>query len=155
KTIVGRGGTGQGYLDADGRWVNRAELTAVDAEGTPIQPVESSYAAPVPLDREVSVDAYLSHAIRSLYGATPQGDSDAVNVIAKRLQAGTIFQFPYSFRGGLEADAGFLLADADGQWFIAIGSPTKPEFIGLQQWLVESPEDEAMEDLDAMDFDMI
>ncbi len=37
-TIIGRGGTGIGYLSADGLWCDKSELQPVDLSGVPIQP---------------------------------------------------------------------------------------------------------------------
>ena len=30
KTLIGKGGTGIGYVDADGNWIEKSNLTAVD-----------------------------------------------------------------------------------------------------------------------------
>ena len=64
-------------------------------------------------------------------------------------------QVPYSFRGGLEADAGFLLAGADGNIFLAVANPTKIEFVGLQQAAAAAEEEGEEEEADLLDFDMI
>ena len=81
---------------------------------------------------------------------------DDVSELADQLRQGTIFQFPYSFRGGLEADAGFLLMNDDGDIFLAVGNRTKLEMIGLQQVAaVVQEEGEEDEQTDLMDFDMI
>jgi hypothetical protein len=71
------------------------------------------------------------------------------------LEKGTIFQFPYSFRGGLEPDAGFLLLGADGTPFVAIGSATRLEMVGLQQSAGAAEEDEGGDDEDSIDFGMM
>jgi hypothetical protein len=72
------------------------------------------------------------------------------------LKKGTIYHFPYSFRGGLEADAGFLLLAADGTPFLAIGTPTKLEFVGFEEAAGISEESEsAGEEEESLDFSMM
>ena len=83
-----------------------------------------------------------------------QNDGSMRDLLAE-LRGGTIFKFPYSFRGGLEADAGFLLAGADGNVFLAVGSPTKIEFVGLQQAVGLAEEESGEDEADMLDFDMI
>ncbi len=48
-TLIGRGGTGLGWLDADGCWREKAELVPVDTDGNTIEPVPSSFSAPIKL----------------------------------------------------------------------------------------------------------
>ena len=60
----------------------------------------------------------------------------------------------YSYRGGLEPDAAFLLMGQDDQVFLAVGKPTKFRFVGLQQTAAMA-EDDSADDGDMMDFDMI
>jgi len=152
KTIVGSGGTAFTYLAPDGAWCDKSELKPVDLEGHAIQPVPSSFSAPVGLLETATVQEYLGHNVRSLY--LLRGTDDASALVAE-LRQGTIFKFPYSYRGGLEADAGFLLAGADGNVFLAVGSPTKIEFVGLQQAAPPAGEEGEEEEADLLDFDMI
>lgn len=153
RTVVGRGGTGLGYVDADGCWSDKSKLKPVDLDGHEIQPVASSFSAPIKLFETTGVDEYLSHNIRSVYQLETEDD---IGSLVDELQKGTIFSFPYSFRGGLEADAGFLLMGSDGNAFLAVGNPAKVEFIGLQQTAaVMDDEEEEADETDLMDFDMI
>lgn len=151
-TVVGRGGAALATLDADGRWCDKAQLKPVDVEGKEICPVASSYAAPIDCLQPCTVDEYLQHNIRLVYQLEAEGD---VAPLRDELTKGTIFKFPYSYRGGIEADAGFLLAGEDGNPFFAVGNPTKVEFIGLAQVAVAVDEDPETEEMDLMDFDMI
>ncbi len=151
RTVVGKGGTGLGYLDADGLWSEKAKLKPVDVDGNEIKPVASSYSAPIKLFETVEVDHYLSHNIRLVYQLVCDENLESLRT---ELQRGTIFSFPYSYRGGLEANAGFILLGEDGNIFLAVGDPTKVEFIGLQQVAVVE-EEAGGEETDLMDFDMI
>lgn len=147
QTIIASGGSAFAKLSQDGKWLEKTEIKPVDAEGNPITPVASSYAAPVPLAKTATVEEYLSHNIRSVYQVSSEAD---LSPLMAKLKEGVIFTFPYSFRGGLEADAGFLLLAADGTPFVAVGNPTKLEFISFDQPAAaeeEAPEGEG-EDLD-------
>jgi hypothetical protein len=151
KTLLGSGGAAITLLSPDGTWVDRKSLIPTDVTGKPIIPVPSSYSAPVPLTVTATIDEYLSHNIRAVYQVS--SDIDLSPLLAE-LKKGTIFHFPYSFRGGLEPDAGFLLLSSDGTPFLAIGSPTRLEFVGLEQVAALDDEPEA-EDDDSLDFNMM
>jgi hypothetical protein len=154
QTVVGRGGTAFGTVTVDGTWIEKSQLKPVDPAGQPIQPVASSFAAPVPLVEQVSPEEYLDCAVRAVY---LMETADDIGPLAEELAQGTIYRFPYSFRGGLEPDQGFLLANAEGKIFCAIGKPVKVEFIGLAQAaaVVEDEDAESEEEADAMDFSMM
>jgi hypothetical protein len=151
-TVVGRGGTGIGQLSADGLWCDKASLKPVDPEGKAIQPVPSSFGAPIRLFETGSVGDYLSHNVRLVYHLTSEDD---LGELLAELKKGTLFSFPYSYRGGLAADAGFLLLGEDDKVFMVVGTPTRVEFIGLQQLAVADEEEPDEEEEDSMDFDMI
>ncbi len=151
-TVVGRGGTGIGQLSADGLWCDKQGLKPVDPDGKEIKPVASSFSAPIRLFDTASADAYLNHNIRLVYHLTSEDD---VGDLRAELKKGTLFSFPYSYRGGLAADAGFLLMGEEDKIFLVVGSPTKLEFIGLQQLAVADEEEPDEEDEESMDFDMI
>lgn len=151
RTVVGRGGTGIAQLAPDGTWCDKGALRPVNVEGVEIQPVPSSFGAPIKLFETATVEEYLSHTIRLVYQLTC--DADLTDLKAE-LARGTIFKFPYSFRGGLEADAGFLLANEEGEIFLAVGNPTRIEFIGLAQ-VAAAEEEGEVDETDLMDFDMI
>jgi hypothetical protein len=152
RTVVARGGTGLGYLTVDGQWRDKGQLRPVDALGNGIEPVPSSFSAPTKLFDDATMDDLLGHNIRMAYLLSPEGE---VGELVNELSRGTIFTFPYSYRGGLEPDVGFLMLADDHSIFLLVGTPTKTSFIGLQSL---PPEEEAIEeenDSDAMDFDMI
>jgi hypothetical protein len=153
KSVIPSGGTALITLSADGNWIEKSTLVPTDNQGARITPVASSYAAPVPLEKTATIEDYLSHNIRSVYQVG--GETD-LGPLLDELKKGTIYQFPYSFRGGLEPDAAFLLLSADGTAFIAIGSPTRLEFVGFEQTAaITGDEDSDGEQEDSMDFGMM
>ena len=100
-----------------------------------------------------TIDEYLSHNIKGVYMLNPEGQTE--ELIAE-LKKGTIFTFKYSFRGGLEADAGFLIAGADGGIFFCVGQPTNIHFVGLEQASAPVDDDSSGDgDDDSMDFGMM
>lgn len=153
RSIISSGGTALVTLSPDGNWVEKKSLIPTDNQGQRIVPVASSFAAPVVLERTATIEEYLSHDIRSVYQISCEADFGG---LLAELKKGTIYKFPYSFRGGLEADTGFLLLAADGTPFLAIGSPTKLEFVGFEQTAaITGDEDASAEDDEAMDFGMM
>lgn len=152
RTVVAAGGTGVGTLDVDGRWREKSELKPIGPDGDALTPVPSSYSAPIKLFETVTADEFLRHNIRLLYRV--ESDSD-ISSLLDELRRDTIFSFPYSFRGGLEADAGFLLMGSDGHVFLTVGQPTQVNFIGLQQAAPVSDDEDGIDETDLMDFDMI
>ncbi len=152
QTVVGRGGTGMGYVSSGGEWCEKSELKPIDLDGNEITSVESSYSAPIKLFETASHNEYLGHNIRSIYRMTTE---DQIDELVEELDRGTIFSFPYSYRGGLEADAGFMLKSDEGNLFLAIGQPTKIEFISMQPSISVVDDTEEDNETDLMDFEMI
>jgi hypothetical protein len=152
RTVIGRGGTALAYLSADKEWCEKADLKPIDLEGKAITPVGSSFAAPIPLVHHASIDDYLDHKVRLVYHLTSEND---VSPLADELKRGTIFTFPYSYRGGLQADAGFLLAGEDGKVFFAVGTRAEMQFLSFQQAVAFTEDDSEEDETDLMDFDMM
>jgi hypothetical protein len=152
RTLVGRGSTALGWLDVDLNWCDKSQLKPVDLDGKEVVPVPSSFSAPIKLFETCSIDDYLQHNIRLVYAAESQDD---LSDLKAELDRGTIFTFAYSFRGGHEADSGFLLTNDAGEIMIAIGNPTNVNFIGLASPVVEVLNEEEDDDSEMMDFDMI
>jgi len=154
RTLIGRGGTGVGYLTADKKWSDRKSLQPVDLEGNEIKPVSSSFNASIPLTEKTTPDDYFEHNIRSVYHLTTE--SDAAELL-EELRAGVIYKFPFSYRGGIEPDAAFLIVGVDGNPFLALGQATAVDYVGLQQAAGTVEEEETAEDDDGdlMDFGMI
>ena len=150
QTIVASGGSSFASMSPDGAWLEKSQLKAVDPAGNEIKPVPSSYSGPVPVTKTATIDEFLAHNIRSVYAVTCQVDAAP---LMEKLKSGTIFTFPYSFRGGLEPDTAFLFLAADGTPFVAIGTPTKLDFVGFDQ--PASTEEELDAENEDLDFGMM
>ena len=111
----------------------------------------SSFAAPIELSDEATTERFLDHNIRLIYELD---SSELSPELATRLKDGAMFMFPYSYRGGLEADTGFLMTNSVGDTFFLVGDDCNTQFKGLQQATpVANFEDDDEDAL--MDFDMI
>ena len=162
RTVVGKGGTAMAYLDVDGNWCERNEIKPVNLEGEEMTPVPSSFSAPIELGKKVSSDEYLEHSIRLVYKmelgqAEDENPRPTYDQLCKQLKDGAIFSFPYSYRGGLTADAGFLLMNQNDEVFFVVGERSTVEMLSLQQSAAVASED-VESDASAeslMDFDMI
>ncbi len=156
RTLIGSGGTTFAYFDPDGHWCDKKALQAVDLENEPVNPVGSSFKAPIALTEEVTVEDYLSHNVRAVYTLeAPEGFSKK---LVKALEKGTIFHFPFSYRGGLDPDEGFLFQGQDGALWLALGKPTSIAMVGLSESGSAIPsEDEGSDDgeVDLMDFGLM
>ncbi len=151
RTMVGKGGIAMAYVSADREWCNKADLTPIDLDGEVMRPVPSTFNAPVVLDQTAGIQDYLDHDIRSVYLLTSE---DELGALRARLEAGAIFRFDFSYRGGLEADAAFLLTGSDGNVFMAIGRPATTTYVGLQEsaGMAAQADSEDDEDEDEDDF---
>ena len=153
-SIVGKGGTALCYLSTNGLWRDKAALKAVDVHGQVITPVKSTFDTAVMLEKKATIEDLLAHNVHLIYRLTPEGDDAALR---QELLGGTIFQFPFSYRGGLDASAGFLLLGSDGNIFLCVGVPTKLEFIGMKASAAVVPEAQAApaEEEDLLDFSLV
>lgn len=153
-SVVGKGGTSLAYISADGLWEQKGNLKPVDLQGHVITPVKSTFDTPVTLEAKASVDDYLAHNVHLVYQLTAQTEHPG---LLAELRKGTIFQFPFSYRGGLEASAGFLLLGSDGNVFLCVGSPTAIEFVGLSApaATAAAEEEASAEDDESLDFSLV
>jgi len=159
-SVVGKGGTGIAYLSPDGLWRKKADLRPVDRDGNLIPTAKSTFDTVVPLTDAVTIEDYLSHNVHLIYLLThepPEGmPAQPIAELLEYLRGGTIYRFPFSYRGGVSASIGFLLAGGDGNLFLCVGVPTTIEYVGLKATaaVVVDPGDDAVEE-DALDFSMV
>ena len=158
RTIIPMGGTASGYINTEGLWVTRDELIPIDRDGKEIAEVASSFAAPTPLSKEVDIDTFLDHPIRLAYQLDPQTEINAE--LRAKLKAGAIYQFPFSYRGGIYFDPAFIMQGEGETLWMLIGQTSDIEFVGFEQAAIcaaraeELGEDDSGE-TDAFDFDML
>src|SRR5262249_33319336 len=100
-----------------------------------------------------SVDYYLSHTIRLVYqlqAAPADGNGVKYDAFFTELELGTIFTFPFSYRGGDKADTGFVLLGADAGISLAVGVPCAIDYAALDApaAIVDEELEEEEEELD-------
>lgn len=147
-TLIPAGGKGAGYLSPEGRWRDKGALSPVDVEGNPLDEVPSTFKAPVTLAETASVDAFYEYNIRLVYALSGEGFPEA---LLRALSAGTIFTFPFSYRGGLLSDTAFLLQGVDSTCWLLVGKRNKVQYLDYQA-VVLPPEDEEDDDLLSFEF---
>ena len=159
RTLIPYGGTAFAYVNPDGEWVERGDLQPVDLDGEPLEELPSSFDAPTPVTEEVSVETFLDHSVRLIYRL--DGEAAIPAKMRKKLEGGAIFRIPFSYRGGVDPDVGFLLLGERGALWLLIAEENAIEFIGLEEAALcgrdrtddDTDEDEAEED--ALSFDML
>lgn len=161
-TLIGKGGTGLGWVDADGKWREKSELSPHNVDGDEVRPVPSSFSAPIKLFDTATEEDLLDHNIRLVYSLRFDGPSDSSGAasdladLQSELARGTIFKFPYSYRGGLEADVAFMLQNESAEIMLIVGNPTEVSFLAMQsKATVPDTDDVGDESADSVDFGMI
>lgn len=150
KTLIPAGGSALAYISPDGDWRDKKDLKPVDVDGNEIEPVTSTFKETTDLGESVSVEDFLSHNIRLVY-LLDVVEGEMPKQLLNDLKKGGIYKFPFSYRGGLEADAAFLIADAAGTPWMLVGKPTKIEFLGYEQTAAAVGADDDEEDEDGGD----
>lgn len=155
KTLIPYGGTAFGYVNDDGEWVERSELSPVDLSGEPLEVLPSSFDLTIELDNKVSTDEFLNHSMRLCY-TLGNDDGEFDDKLLSSLQDGDIYRFDFLYREGVSADPAFLIATDDSQVWMLVGRPSSIDFVGLDQaavcFGVNESEDE---ETDEFDFEML
>lgn len=158
KTLIPRGGTALGYVNTEGEWIKRNALQPVDLEGKEVLEVASSFDAPVTLSKAVPPETLLDHNVRLSYVLEP--DSDIPKALLKALNSGKLFQFGFSYRGGVSHDPAFVLADENQSLWMLVTSENDIQYVSLEQAAlcgtqIEEDEVEDDDEGDALDFGML
>ena len=140
RTLIPNGGTAMAHLSPTGEWVENDTLAAVDREGHPLAKLPSSFEGAIALEETVDEDHLLEHSIRLTYALA--GEAVGTGALAGALAEGTIFTFPFSWRGGFDTDPAFLLQSEEGGLWLLIGDPNTIRLVGLEQAAACGPEAE-------------
>lgn len=141
KTLIPAGGTALAYISPEGFWRDKTELKPVDLEGGEIDPVGSTFKSTTPLAEKATYEDYFSHNIRLTY-LLNAAEGEFPEALLQEMRDGAIYKFPFSYRGGLEADISFVFTDAEDNVWMAVGKPTKVHFIGPEETGAAAPETE-------------
>lgn len=150
--IIPKGGRALGTLDSKGNWVDKKNLTAVFPDGTPAPFFQSSFDAPIVLEKTVSIDEFLDHSIDTVYMLECGEVAD--NLIHQLKQTDRIYTFLFNYYAGYDPSHAFLI-ESKGNLFILAGYPCSFEFIGLDQPADADATEEEEEVSDELDFGMM
>lgn len=154
KTLIPYGGTAFGYVNDEGEWVERSELSPVDLSGEPLTLLPSSFDLTIELSDKIPIDDFLNHSMRLCYALG--GEEEIDPELLKSLTQGDIYRFDFLYREGVSADPAFILATDDAQVWMMVGRPSSIDFVGLDQaavsFVAEEDEDESA---DEFDFEML
>lgn len=155
KTLIPYGGTAFGYVNGDGLWVERSELSPVNLNGEDLETLPSSFDLTIALDKEASLDEFLDCSVRLCYSLGT--DNDIPSALVKALVSGTIYRFEFLYREGVTADPAFILATPDENLWMMVGNPSRIDFVGLDQAAVtfSGDTDEVDDEADEFDFEML
>lgn len=154
RTLLPSGGVALAYISPNGLWREKSDLKAVDLEGKDIQPVISTFKAPVTLDQTAAAEDLLDHNIRMSYLLTPEGEAaEFPPVLLAALAEGKMFTFPFSYRGGLTADTAFLLQGQDGSIWMLAGKKTNIQLVSFEQQAARADEADTEEDDESEEID--
>jgi hypothetical protein len=153
RTLIPSGGTALGHLTPTGTWVERGDLVAVNAQGNRINTVASSFDSPIELETKSGLERFLDHSIRSSYLLETVDEVPAP--LKTALDAGTIFKFDFSYRGGSNPDPAFLMKGLEDALWMLVGDSNEVTFVGFAQATALAPEDAAAEAGDDLDFEMM
>jgi hypothetical protein len=130
KTLIDRGGTALATVNEDGDSISRADLVPVDEEGEKIETVPSSFGQ-VNVLKQAKAEDYLSQLVKSVYLVEAEEGSDQ-KYLQDHVSEGLIYNFDFSYRGGVEYDNAFVLGNKTDA-FMIVGKPAELEFVRLNQ----------------------
>lgn len=122
KYVIPLGGTGNGIISAEGLWVERSELRAVDSDGNPAPLFASSFDTVNELSEKVSPQEFLDYAITDFYQLT-----EAPEALTKAVGS-RIYRFDYTYNDSYNPSPAFVLA-ADGTLFLLIAVLNRFEWL--------------------------
>lgn len=153
KTLIDKGGTALAVVNEKGDSIDRSELVAVTIDGDEIDRVESSFNAPNEL-KKAKLDDYLGLVVKSVYILDPPEDGD-LDYLKQHLDSKHIYSFPFSYRGGLEHDAAYIVGGDKDEAFMIIGKDGDLDYLKLNQASVLESNEEQEISADEISFDLL
>ena len=141
--------TAQGYFTDDGTWVPGKELVGLDAEGQPLDMIDSTLGVEQALEGPVDASNVLDLKVQSVYGLDASEIDDALKAA---LDKGDVFRFSFNYRADFQSEIAFLIANTEGEVFALIGQPAFPVWQDVRAILPAVVDDD--DDEDELDFEM-
>lgn len=145
--IIPSGGLKQGTVSADGRWLEKSELTAYSEDGTEVLPVlPSAFDAPIELNEKATVEQFLDNDWESVYQLDNADLAAAVG--------DDIYKFEFSYRGGTNHNDAYLVTTPAGLFLFAGDRQEFPLVSLAEETTIDDTEEAEEEAIDELDFSM-
>lgn len=145
--IIPSGGLKQGTVSADGRWIEKSELTAYSEDGTEVLPVlPSAFDAPIELKEKATVEQFLDNDWESVYQLDNADLAAAVG--------DDIYKFEFSYRGGTNHNDAYLVTTPAGLFLFAGDRQEFPLVSLAEETTIDDTEEAEEEVIDELDFSM-
>lgn len=145
--MIPGGATKLATVDEAGLIVKKSDLVAFDMEGKALESVPSSFEVPIELSVTATEERFLDHEWTSVYQLL---NDDLAAAVGER-----IFTFPFSYSGGTSQQEGFLMNCPAGLFLFA-GVPVDFAPVCLaEEAVIDELDEEAVEEIDELDFSMI
>lgn len=145
--IIPSGGLKQGTVSADGRWLEKSDLTAYSEDGTEVLPVfPSAFDAPIELKEKATVEQFLDNDWESVYQLDNADLAAAVG--------DDIYKFEFSYRGGTNHNDAYLVTTPAGLFLFAGDCQEFPLISLAEETTIDDTEEAEEEVIDELDFSM-
>ena len=144
--LIPASGYKQGTVDESGKWVDKADLIACDADGNPLATYASSFDAPIELSDTVSAEEFLDNDWEAVY--------QLVNAELAAAVGNNIYKFEFSYRAGTNHNYGYLINTPGGLFLFAGDQMEFPLVSLVEQTVIDETEEEVEEEIDDLDFSM-
>ena len=134
-------------VDESGIIVKKSDLVAFDADGKVLESYPSSFESPIDLSLTATEEQFLDHEWASVYQIQ---NPDLAELVGDK-----IFLFPFSYSGGNTLQEGFLMNCPAGLFLFAGTSVDFPPVSLTEEAVIDECEEEAVDDIDELDFSMI
>lgn len=147
--LLPSGTTAYLYVDDNDDVVERRDLEAVDAEGNPMESVESTLGVEVDAT-PVEPERVLEHVVSAVYQIDVEGIADS---LMAALEDGQVFEFRFNYRKGFEDWPAFLLQNSEGV-FCLVCEEAAFDMLRREEELPDEEDDEDPFE-DDLDFSML
>ena len=143
--VIPAGGIKQAIMDNDGKWLDKSELKACDAEGNELPVYPSSFDAPIELSATATAEQFLDNDWEAVYQIANDELAKAVG--------DTIYKFEFNFRASTNHNDGYLLNTPGGLFLFAGDEQVFAPVALADQTTLDETETE-VEEIDDLDFSM-
>ena len=147
--LIASGMSGQGYFNAKGQYVPRAQLVGIDAKGAVVENKPSTLGITQVLEGPIEASVVLNLELLSVYLLAPEQPEGS---LLNRLKAGDIYSSDFNYAASLEVERAYLVANDQGI-FALVGKPLAVDWV--EEGARFAPPAEATEASDDLDFEML